>query len=369
MPAAAWALGAGFVAVAVPVLVLWAADSRSAAGAGAALRSVAQVWLLAHGAALRLGAGSGAAGGTLGLLPLGLTALPLLLLERAARHAATEHHVHTVPEGARLAAGVAGPYALVLAVVAVLAGTKAVHPDVVEALVGASLLGLAGAGTGVVRGAGLWRELVGSLPRLLVRVGPPAGAAVLALVAAGALAAGGSLAVHAGRAADLAAATSPGVFGSLGLLLLGLAYVPVAALWGVGYLAGPGIAVGVGTSVGPFGVTAGAVPSFPLLAALPGSATTALGWLLLTVPVATGVLSAVLAERRGVGPVEALLAGPLAGAVLALLAWLASGELGGGRLTQVGPSWWQVGAAVTAEVTAGAAGWWLYRRVRPVAAA
>lgn len=363
LPAAAWALGAGFVLVAVPVLVLWAADSRSAAGAGDALRTVAQVWLLAHGAALHV------PGGTFGLLPLGLLALPLLLLERAARHAAGEHEVTTLSDGGRLAAGVAGPYALVLGLVAWVAGSDAVRPDVVQALVGASLLGLLGAGTGVVRGTELGPALVAALPARLVRAAVPAAAAGAALLGAGALAAGASLAVHVARAAHLADAAGPGVFGGVGLLLLGVLYAPVLALWGTSYLVGPGVALGVGTSVGPLGTTLGAVPSFPLLAALPGPVPADLGWLVLLLPVAAGLLAAVVAERRGLGVLDALLAAPLAAVGTALLARLAAGPLGGGRLTEVGPSWWQTGLATALELALGVGAWETVRRIWPRAQA
>ena len=47
--------------------------------------------------------------------------------------------------------------------------------------------------------------------------------------------------------------------------------------------------------------------------------------------------------------------GPCAGAAVALLAAAAGGPVGGGRLTAVGPSPWQVGLAVALEVTLGAA--------------
>lgn len=365
LPAAAWAGAAGFVVVAVPVLLLWAADSRSAAGAADALRTVTQVWLLAHGAALHV------PGGDLGLTPLGLVALPLLLVHRAARHAAGQHEVRTLADGARLAAGVAGPYALALTAVALLSRSDQVRPDAVQALVGASLLGLAGAGVGVARGAGLGGQVRAVLPARLLRVAPAAGAALLSLLAAGAVVTGASLAVHGGRAADLAAASTPGLFGGVGLLLLGVLLVPTAVVWGACYLAGPGFAIGAGTSVGPFGVSLGAVPAVPLLAALPGPVPVAVGLLLLAVPLGAGLLAGRVAQRRGAGLGETLLAGPLAGLVAALLAAAAGGPLGGARLAHVGPSWWQVGLAVTVEVAAGAGLWHAagHRRGRRGAAA
>ncbi len=359
LPAAGWAAAAGVVAVAVPVLLLWAADSRSGAGAGAALRAVAQVWLLAHGASLEV------PGGTYGLTPLGLLALPLLLLERAARHAAGQHEVRTLADGARLAAGVAGPYALAVTVVAGLARSDEVRPAAVQALVGASVLGLAGAGAGVVRAAGLAPRLRAGAPGWLRRAAGPAAGALVALLGTGALLVGVTTAVHLGRATELAAATSPGVVGGLGLLLLGLLLAPGAAVWGVCYLAGPGFAVGVATAVGPFGVTLGPVPALPLLAGLPaGGLPAGLGVLVLAVPLAAGLLAGQLAERRGDGLAAGLLAGPLVGGALALLAALSAGPVGGGRLSEVGPSWWRVGLAVAVEVSAGAAAWWAVRRGR-----
>lgn len=363
IPAAGWAATAGLVAVAVPVLLLWAADSRSGAGVGAALRTVASVWLVAHGATLHV------PGGDLGMTPLGLLALPLLLLERAARHAAGAHEVRSLRDAARLAAGVAGPYALTVAVVAGLAGGGEVQPDAVQALVGASVLGLVGSGIGAVRAAGLADRLWARLPARLQRATVPAVGALSALLGAGALLVGLMLVAHLRQAADIAALTTPGVVGGLGLLLLGLLVAPGAAVWGACYLAGPGFAVGVGTAVWPFGVTLGPVPAVPLLAALPGGPLPlAVGVLVPALPLAAGVLAGRLAHRRGGGLADALLAAPLTGAGMALLAALSAGPLGDGRLSQLGPSWWRVGLAVTLEVVLGAAAWEglprLWRRLR-----
>lgn len=354
LPAAAWAAGAGLVLVAVPVLLLWAADSRSAAGAGVALRAVAQVWLLAHGASLEM---PGA--GVVGLVPLGLLALPLLLLERAARHAASQHRVEHLGDAARLAAGVAGPYALLVAVVSGLARSATVRPDAVEALVGASLLGLLGAGTGVLRSTGLWPDVLARVPGLVRRAVPLAAGALLALVGAGALLVAVSLGLHLDQARALASASTPGVVGGAGVLLIGVLLAPGLAVWGASWLAGPGFAVGVGTAVGPFGVTLGPVPAVPVLAALPTSPLPVwAGCAVLLVPLLVGALVARLGELRDVDRTGTLLAAVLTGGTMALLAALSGGPLGAARLREVGPSWWQVGLAVAAEIAVGTALWW-----------
>ncbi len=353
--AAGWALGAGLVTLAVPVLLSWAADSRSGSGAAEATRTAAQLWLLGHGAWLSI------PGGAVGLTPLGLLALPLLLLHRAGRHATRTHPVATPKQAFQLTLAVAAPYALGAAVVAAVSATHTITPDPVRALLGAFLAAGVGAGSGVLREAGLLAAC-GRLPARARWLGVGTAAAVGLLVAGGALVAGLSLAVHAGRATALAGATDPGLVGGIALLLLGVLLVPNAAVWGLSWTAGPGFAVGVGTSVGPFGTTLGAVPAFPLLAALPGGQTPLwLGVLGLVVPLGAGATAGVLLARRlrissaTTAALEASLLGPTVGMAVAALCALSGGPLGGGRLAAVGPSPWKVGLAVAAEVGLSAA--------------
>jgi hypothetical protein len=295
------------------------------------------------------------------MTPLGLTLLPLALLHRAGRHGARTLDVRTVPQAVRLVVAVAFPYAVACGVVAALSAGAAIRPAPVQAVLGGLGVGLVGSASGVLREGGLLGAVAKTLParaRSLLR-----GTAVTtgSLLAAGSLLTAFSFLRHAGRASSLAAATDPGVVGGVALLVLGLLCVPNAALWGSSWLAGPGFAVGVGTTVGPFGTTLGAVPALPVMAALPsGPAPVWLGAVLLAVPVAAGALGGVVVGRRltcgaGRAALEGLALGPCAGAALAVAAWLSGGPLGGGRLTVVGPSWWQVGLAVMAEAGVGAA--------------
>jgi len=176
------------------------------------------------------------------------------------------------------------------------------------------------------------------------------------LLAGGALLAAASVTLHAGRVTSLATATHPGLLGGLALLLLGLALVPNAAVWGLAWCAGPGFAVGAGTSVGPWSATLGPVPDFPLLGALPsGPAPSWLGVAALLVPLAAGGLGGLVVARRLSGAtlrhaaLEGALVAPCLAAAVALLALLSGGPLGDGRLTAVGPSPWKAGLAVLAE--------------------
>ena len=353
--AAGWSLGAGLVTVALPVLLAWATDSRSGSGASAATRTVAQLWLLGHGTWLAV------PGGQVGLIPLGLLALPLLLLHRAGRHSTRTLPVADLREAAALTVAIVAPYALAAAIVAAAAATEAIRPDPVRALVGAFLVAAVGAGSGVLREA----RLLGTVSRLPARVRRLAvgtAAATAVLLAGGAVAAGVSLALHAGRTTALASATAPGLVGGVALLLLGLLLTPNAAVWGLSWTAGPGFAVGVGTSVGPLGTTLGPVPAFPLLAALPGGdAPLWFGAVALAGPLAAGVVGGLLLARRlrisstATAALEASLLGPCAGLAVATLCGLSGGPLGGGRLAAVGPSPWRVGLAIALEVAVPAA--------------
>ena len=349
LTAAVWAAGAGLVALAVPVLLAWATDSRSGSGATAALRSVGQLWVLAHGGSLTV------PGGTLGLTPLGLVALPLVLLGRAGAHAARTATPRDLRADLVLTAAIGTPYAVLVAVVAAAATSSEVRPAPVQALLAGLVVGLLGAGVGVARGGGRWRDQLSAVP---VRVRAVAGAtcaALALLLGSGALLAGAALAAHLGRAASLARASDPGLIGGVALLALGLVLVPNLAVWGASWWAGPGFAVGAGTSVGPFGTTLGAVPAVPVLAALPvGSPPTPLAVLALVVPVVAGAVAGLLVARRA-GVLDAALVGPAAGLAVGILAWLSGGPAGGSRLAAVGPSPWRVGLAIAVEVGVAAA--------------
>jgi hypothetical protein len=353
--AAAWATGAGLVTLGLPVLLSWATDSRSGSGAAAATRAIGQLWLLAHGTSMAV------PGGHVGLTPLGLTLLPLALLHRAGRHAARTAEVSSPRGSVRLVLATAVPYAIGCALLAALSATTDVRPAPVQAVLGGLVVAAVGAGSGVLREARLRPAVWRRVPQRARGLATGTVAVAAVLLAGGALVAGASFAMHAGRATSLAAASDPGFVGGLALFATGLALVPNAALWGTAWLAGPGFAVGTGTAVGPFGTTLGAVPALPLLAALPtGAPPTWLGVVALAVPVGAGALGGVLLARRlrcpaGHAALEGLALGPCAGAAMALLAWLSGGPLGGGRLSEVGPSWWQVGLAVTLEVGVAAA--------------
>jgi hypothetical protein len=353
--AALWAAAAGLALVGLPVLLAWATDARAGAGAADAVRTVAHIWLVAHGTSLDV------PGGVLALTPLGLLALPVLLLRRAGTVLGRAQRVGGLRAAAGAVAALALPYAVLASAVAELSTTRQVVAGPLEALLTGLVVAGAGAALGVVRGAGLGGVLAARIPAFVRRQLLAAAGALGVLVAGAALLVGISLAAHVGRASELTAAPSPGAVGGIALLLLSLSLVPNAVAWGASWLVGPGFAVGVGTQVGPFAHELGPVPALPLLAALPGSGVPGRwGLLALLVPLAAGVVAGALVWRRlpGAGALrtvgEAAGSGVGAGALLVVLAWASGGAAGGGRLSALGPVAWEVGAAFAAQVAVAA---------------
>jgi hypothetical protein len=155
---------------------------------------------------------------------------------------------------------------------------------------------------------------------------------------------------------------------------LTLLVLPNAAMFAASYLLGPGFTVGAGTLASPTLVVTGALPAFPLLAALPDSGPVP-GWTpsLIAVPPLTAAVAAVLAQRRRPtvrweeGALRGCAGGVLAGVVLGLFASIAGGAVGPGRMSDVAPLAFDVLVhAITALGIGGlvgglAATWWQRR--------
>lgn len=365
--AGVWAAAVGLLGVASVALLVWWSDSRSGVGLAEALRSGGRLWLVAHGVTLDV------PGGRFALTPLGLMLLPLALVARFAASAAGDARLPGVRPAASLALAAAVPYAVLALVVALLCSGPQVHVSPVQSLVGGFLVAAVGAAAGALRPDRLWRAAWHALSRRTRRLAGAGAAATALLLGAAAALAGGSLAFHFSRAAELAGASEPGAIGGAVLLLAGLALVPNAVVWGACWIAGPGFAVGVGTAVGPFGHDVGALPAVPILAALPtGGVPEWVAVLVLGVPVLAGSVAGRLVASE-LGPdeltwrrtvLESAAVGPVCGVVFGVLAWLSGGAVGGERLAEVGPSPWAAALAVTAAVGTGAVAGALVRRAR-----
>jgi Family of unknown function (DUF6350) len=347
-------------------------------GLGGVLRTAAMLWLVAHHVGFTV---RGA--GRIGLLPLGLVLLPGALLAVAGRWVVRAGAVTRLRHVGYAAIALALPYALLAGALAVASGTAVAAPSLLQAVISAFLLALVAGGLGGARGLAPWSRLGGLMParpRSII-MGMLGSTAILA--AAGAVLAGASLAVHLPEVRVASDVLAPGVGGAALLLLAQLAYVPNAIIWAVAYTLGPGFAFGAGTVVSPTGSALGAVPLFPMLAALPTGVGPSGGHpggpgsvAVLALPYLAGVFAGVVTVRIAPTPViEAaplwgFTAGTAAGVLAGLAAAFAGGPLGHGRLASVGPNGFQVGLVailelgITAALSAAAANWLILRRAQ-----
>ncbi|RZT81021.1 hypothetical protein EV382_4291 [Micromonospora violae] len=366
--AACWAALTSYLPVAIVLgLVQLGTDSTTLTGT---LRTALAGWLLGHRVPIQTESGP------LGLAPLALTVLALWRLTRAGVHVSRAIGARDTrsPRRALLAAGAVGiAYALLGVLAAVLVGSGGPEVSLTRAGATFAVVGALAALVGAVRITAVTRLIVTRLPGAVrdgVRTGLVAG---LLLLGAGAGAAGLAVATGGGDAADMIGAYRTGVAGQAGITLISVAYAPNAAVWSASYLLGPGFAVGTDTAVRTSEVSVGALPAVPLLAGLPRGPVDGFGTLLLAVPVLAGMVAGWLLARRvarlagpeRAGPeraaprwadllAPAALAGPVAGMVLGAAAAVSSGPLGAGRLAQVGPVSWQVGAVAAGVIAAGA---------------
>ena len=345
-------------------------------GLGGVLRTAAMLWLVAHHVGFTV---RGA--GRIGLLPLGLVLLPGSLLAMAGRWVVRAGAVTRLRHVGYAAIALALPYALLAGALAVASRTAVAAPSLLQAVVASFLLALVAGGLGAARGLAPWSRMASLMPprpRSIV-MGMLGAAAIL--VAAGAVLAGASLAVHLPEVRAATDALAPGMGGAALLLLAQLAYAPNAIIWAIAYTLGPGFAFGTGTVVAPTGSVLGAVPVFPMLAAIPSRAQPGgPAWVpvaVLALPYLAGIFAGIVTVRIAPTPViEAaplwgFAAGAAAGGLVGLGAAFAGGPLGDGRLSAVGPSGFQVGLVaileigITAALAAAAANWLILRRASP----
>lgn len=379
------AAGLGLGSSAVLVMMLWISSPYPDSGPDGALHVAAGLWLLAHGTELiRTDTLSGAPA-PIGVTPLLLVVLPVWLLHRAARDAAApEERGHA---GGTAWSGVVTGYLLVGLAAALYASGGELRPDWISAVAHVPVLAAGAAGLGVWTARGrprgplpafLRRPLAalpdgvrvflravlvrGFLARRLTGAVVRAGAAATGvLVGGGALLVAVSLVLHAGSAQASFLQLTNVWSGRLAVLLLALALVPNAAVWGAAYGLGPGFALGTGTVAGPLAAgSAPLLPPFPLLAALPSPGPgSPLTWASAAVPVCAGLAVAwctvheaapAFGDRNeawspGRTAAGAALAAVVCGLLTAGLAALAGGPMGVAVLSDFGPVWWQTGAA------------------------
>lgn len=328
----------------------------------------AHLWLLIHGVPLDLAAAFGASAGTMTLVPLGLSILPLLLCYRSGRRLARASY-----EGEFLIPVLSGSvtYALISSA---MYGWASPHPQPLQALNAALVpLGIVVAGLmwGGYREARSLSRMVGvdtaeqisqmsqysrwagSYAWAVVRA---AVVAFVALIGLGAVLLG--IGILAGWSQIVATYQElhAGAVGDTAVTLLQLGFLPNLVIYAIAWSTGAGFSFGAGTSVGLTSSDAGTLPMLPILGAVPESMGT-FGLVGLLVPLGAGAIAGWWFLREGEDhldewvalkvpfrPLSALISAVVLGMMTGImtsfgalwLGWISYGSLGIGRFTEVG---------------------------------
>ena len=328
----------------------------------------AHLWLLIHGVPLDLSAVFGASAGTMTLVPLGLSILPLLFCYRSGRRLARASY-----EGEFLIPVLSGSvtYALICSAVYGWASPSPKPLQVLNAALvplGIVVVGLMWGGYREARSLSRMvgvdtAEQISQMSQYSRWAGSYAWAVVrAAVVAAVAFVGLGALLLALGilRGWSQVVATyqelHAGPVGDTAVTLLQLGFLPNLVIYAMAWSTGAGFAFGAGTSIGLTSSNAGSLPMLPILGAVPESLGSA-GLLGLLVPVAAGAIAGWWFLREGEDhldewvalkvpfrPLSALISAVVLGVMTGILTsfgalwlgWISYGSLGVGRFTEVG---------------------------------
>ena len=356
------------VAVFAAMSAVWATKGFGDMEFSSVAAMSAHLWLLIHGVPLDLAAAFGASAGTMTLVPLGLSILPLLLCYRSGRRLARASY-----EGEFLIPVLSGSvtYALISSA---MYGWASPHPQPLQALNAALVpLGIVVAGLmwGGYREARSLSRMVGvdtaeqisqmsqysrwagSYAWAVVRA---AVVAFVALIGLGAVLLG--IGILAGWSQIVATYQElhAGAVGDTAVTLLQLGFLPNLVIYAIAWSTGAGFSFGAGTSVGLTSSDVGTLPMLPILGAVPESMGT-FGLVGLLVPLGAGAIAGWWFLREGEDhldewvalkvpfrPLSALISAVALGVVTGILTsfgalwlgWISYGSLGIGRFTEVG---------------------------------
>ena len=356
------------VAVFAAMSAVWATKGFGDMEFSSVAAMSAHLWLLIHGVPLDLAAAFGASAGTMTLVPLGLSILPLLLCYRSGRRLARASY-----EGEFLIPVLSGSvtYALISSA---MYGWASPHPQPLQALNAALVpLGIVVAGLmwGGYREARSLSRMVGvdtaeqisqmsqysrwagSYAWAVVRA---AVVAFVALIGLGAVLLG--IGILAGWSQIVATYQElhAGAVGDTAVTLLQLGFLPNLVIYAIAWSTGAGFSFGAGTSVGLTSSDVGTLPMLPILGAVPESMST-FGLVGLLVPLGAGAIAGWWFLREGEDhldewvalkvpfrPLSALISAVALGVVTGILTsfgalwlgWISYGSLGIGRFTEVG---------------------------------
>ena len=305
----------GLVGLGLAIVVVSTLDPSGGLSVGGSAALAGRLWLLAHGAEIDV------ASGPIVLPPLLLTLLIAWGLSGVGRGVVRLNDLTAARDVVRATALIAVVHVLLTLLLAVVLDTPDAGVGYLRTVAGAAVLALVAVGWGTARESGLLDAVLDRLPgpiRPMLRGALAGLCTALALCTAVVAIA---VAADARGYATLSGSLGGAGAGALGLVGLAVLLLPNAAAAVLGLAAGPGFLVGSGTLVSVHGVTLGAVPALPLLAALPDTqAVPLIGFVSQAIPalaglVAGGAVGRWFTDRDG-GSVVAGLTGIGAGALL-----------------------------------------------------
>ena len=236
-------------------------------------------------------------GQVIGLLPWGFIALAIYLLWRSTQWSLKSADPKTAREYWSVAALLSGSYAVINGLLGLLASSDGLQVNPITVLVRTFSLALLVTVSCVLTYAPSKTVLIDRLPEKFRDGVKPGFVCFMAMILSGAVLCTISLVAHFQEMTAVAKVMAPQSFDAFFLLLLGIGYLPTAAVWSMSYLAGPGVVVGGTGVVSMYQTNPGALPAFPLLSVLPNTAPT---WahFLIAVPVVVGILLYLLLPRE-----------------------------------------------------------------------
>lgn len=347
-----WAALLGLIIIGIPVILAWVTSMTTSTSWTDTLHITGITWVVAHAVPFTF------ATTTYSLLPLGLLAIPGVLLWHSGKWVARSARIKT-RQNAFIAIGLASiVYGISVAIIAAIASTTDITVLSTRAGLTGFVVSFIALGAGVLRASGVGAAMLAAFPPVVrgaIRAFCVASASLIALAALLILV---GLAMSWSDALAVMNVLSPGFIGGIVLLLLQLAYLPVLAVWAIAFAAGPGFTIAPSVVLSPFAQASGVtqLPPVPILAALPEVTSVAL-WFCPLLVLLTGVIAGVYLSRRMPTYRERAVAMVLAGVGIAIVMMIAcfaaNGALGDVRLAGLGPSALPVGLAVGALVTIG----------------
>lgn len=378
-----------YAAVIVLFMAVWFAGGVDDANILGIAQYSGIMWLLIHGVPLELSIPEhgtfAAVNGTLSLIPLGLTLIPLALCFRSGRRLAQASYEGQfwVPTLAGTLIYCATSLCLSLFFAPEEISTHPVAAAVIPAWV--VLLGVVGGGWYESRslarmigvnaaewvsrfsqysrwaGSYVWAVLCSSV------------VAVLGFIALGGLLFAATVLYNWNDVVTVYQMLNAGAIGDTAVTLLQLGVIPNFVVWAMAWSAGAGFAIGQGTAVNLFETNVGPMPALPVLGALPHPVEP-LSYAAVAVPILAGVCAgwwffcagenhfdewlSLKIRFRWISSVLSTVALGVfiavpAGIITGLVGWFASGSLGLGRFTELGPDPLLFGALAAVWIAAG----------------